>query len=54
VFTSKILERPLVYDCHENYPGLVKGAVSNTIANGLHMLEAMLQFYCRSEKIFWF
>ena len=46
VFTSKILERPLVYDCHENYPGLVKGAVSNTIANGLHMLEAMLLKSC--------
>ena len=46
VFTSKILERPLVYDCHENYPGLVKGAVSNTMANGLHMLEAMLLKSC--------
>ena len=47
VFTSKILERPLVYDCHENYPGLVKGVVSNTIANGLHMLESMLLKSCK-------
>ena len=46
IFTSKILERPLVYDCHENYPGLVKGAVSNTTANGLHKFEAMLLGNC--------
>jgi glycosyltransferase involved in cell wall biosynthesis len=46
VFTSKILERPLVYDCHENYPGLVKGAVSNTIAKGLHKFEAILLKNC--------
>ena len=46
IFTSKILKRPLVYDCHENYPGLVKGAISNTAANGLHKLEAMLLKNC--------
>ena len=46
VFTSKILETPLVYDCHENYPGLVKGAVSNTTANLLHKFEAKLLGNC--------
>jgi len=46
VFTSKIIEVPLVYDCHENYPGLVKGAVSNTVATGLHKLEAILLGNC--------
>jgi len=44
--TSKILEVPLVYDCHENYPGLVKGAVSNTVANILHKFEAKLLVNC--------
>ncbi len=47
VFTSKISELPLVYDCHENYPGLVKGAVSNFVANMLHKLEASLLKHCQ-------
>ena len=46
VFTSKIAELPLIYDCHENYPGLVKGAVSNFVANRLHKLEARLLKHC--------
>ena len=46
VFTSKIIEVPLVYDCHENYPGLVKGAVSNTVATALHKFEAILLRNC--------
>ena len=46
VFTSKIAEIPLVYDCHENYPGLVEGAVSSIIAKWLHRLEARLLKYC--------
>ena len=46
VFTSKLAELPLIYDCHENYPGLVKGAVSNFVANQLHKLESRLLRYC--------
>jgi len=46
VFTSKLAELPLIYDCHENYPGLVKGAVSNLVANILHRLEARLLGHC--------
>ena len=46
VFTSKLGEMPLVYDCHENYPGLVKGAISQGSANLLHKLEAYLLNYC--------
>ena len=46
VFTSKIGEMPLVYDCHENYPGLVKGAISSRGATLLHKLEAFLLKYC--------
>ena len=46
VFTSKLAEMPLIYDCHENYPGLVKGAVSNFVANRLHKLEAGLLEHC--------
>ena len=46
VFTSKIIDVPLIYDCHENYPGLVKGAVSSNISNILHRLEARLLRKC--------
>ena len=46
VFTSKVGEMPLVYDCHENYPGLVKGAISSRGATLLHKLEAFLLKYC--------
>ncbi len=46
VFTSKLIRVPLVYDCHENYPGLVEGAISSGIAKGLHKLEARLLKYC--------
>ena len=46
VFTSKILGLPLVYDCHENYPGLVKGAISPRGARILHRLEAYLLKFC--------
>ena len=46
VFTSKLSELPLVYDCHENYPGLVKGAISAGGAKLLHRLEARLLKYC--------
>ena len=46
VFTSKLSELPLVYDCHENYPGLVKGAISQRGANILHKIEAYLLKYC--------
>ena len=46
VFTSKLAELPLIYDCHENYPGLVEGAVSRFIARRLHALEARLLNYC--------
>ena len=46
VFTAKLANLPLIYDCHENYPGLVKGAVSNFIANRLHNLEARLLPHC--------
>ena len=46
VFTSKLGEMPLVYDCHENYPGLVKGAISKRGATILHKLEAYLLNYC--------
>ena len=46
VFTAKLAEIPLVYDCHENYPGLVQGAVSNFVANRLHKLEAELLKHC--------
>ena len=46
VFTSKIGEIPLVYDCHENYPGLVEGAVSSIVAKWLHRLEARLLKHC--------
>ena len=46
VFTAKLANLPLIYDCHENYPGLVKGAVSNFIANRLHNLEVRLLPHC--------
>ena len=46
VFTSKLAELPLIYDCHENYPGLVKGAVSSIVAKLLHKLEAKLLSHC--------
>ena len=46
VFTAKLANLPLIYDCHENYPGLVKGAVSNFIANKLHNLEVRLLPHC--------
>ena len=46
VFTAKLANLPLIYDCHENYPGLVKGAVSNFIANRLHNLEIRLLPHC--------
>ena len=46
VFTSKIGELPLIYDCHENYPGLVKGAISSRGATFLHKIEAYLLNYC--------
>ena len=46
VFTSKLVQVPLVYDCHENYPGLVKGAISTRGANILHRLESYLLKFC--------
>ena len=46
VFTSKLTRLPLVYDCHENYPGLVEGAISSKFAKILHKLEASLLKYC--------
>ena len=46
VFTSKLTDLPLVYDCHENYPGLVEGAFSSKFAKILHKLEASLLKYC--------
>ncbi len=46
VFTSKLAELPLVYDSHENYPGLVKGAISSKGATFLHKIEAYLLNFC--------
>ena len=46
VFTSKLTELPLVYDSHENYPGLVKGAISSKGATFLHKIEAYLLNFC--------
>jgi len=46
VFTSKIGELPLIYDCHENYPGLVKGVISSRGATFLHKIEAYLLNHC--------
>ena len=46
VFTSKLIKVPLVYDCHENYPGLIAGAISSNISKSLHKLEALLIQYC--------
>ena len=46
VFTSKLTELPLVYDSHENYPGLVKGAISSRGARFLHKMEAYLLNHC--------
>ena len=47
VFTSKLLDVPLVYDCHENYPGLVEGRINNRLVRGLHKLESRLLKHCR-------
>ena len=46
VFTSKLTELPLIYDSHENYPGLVKGAISSRGATFLHKIEAYLLNFC--------
>ena len=45
-FAAKLLHAPLVYDCHENYPALVEGAVSHRAALRLHRLEARLLPRC--------
>ena len=37
---------PLVYDSHENYPGLVKGVISSKGAIFLHKIEAYLLNFC--------
>ena len=47
VFTSKLLDVPLIYDCHENYPGLVEGRINNRLVRGLHKLESRLLKHCR-------
>ena len=46
LFAAKLLRAPLVYDCHENYPALVEGAVSHRTALRLHQLEAVLLRRC--------
>ena len=46
LFTAKLLRVLLVYDCHENYPALVEGAVSHRAALRLHRLEARLLRHC--------
>ncbi|HIH78957.1 MAG: glycosyltransferase [Candidatus Poseidoniia archaeon] len=46
LFATKLLRVPLVYDCHENYPALVEGAVSHRTALRLHQLEAALLRRC--------
>ena len=46
VAAARLLRRPLVYDCHENYPALVRGAVSDDVAQRLHRLEARLLRSC--------
>jgi len=46
VAASRLLRRPLIYDCHENYPALVRGAVSDGVAQRLHRLEARLLRSC--------
>lgn len=47
VFTSKLIEIPLIYDCHENYPGLIKGAISSSVSILLHKFEALLLRHCK-------
>ena len=46
LFAARLLRAPLVYDCHENYPALVEGAVSHRAALRLHRLEARLLRRC--------
>ncbi|OIR10895.1 MAG: hypothetical protein BEU05_01170 [Marine Group III euryarchaeote CG-Bathy2] len=46
LFAARLLRAPLVYDCHENYPALVEGAVSHRAALRLHRLEARLLWCC--------
>ena len=46
LFAARLLRAPLVYDCHENYPALVEGAVSHRAALRLHRLEARLLHRC--------
>ncbi|MDP6363820.1 MAG: glycosyltransferase [Candidatus Poseidoniia archaeon] len=46
LFAARLLRAPLVYDCHENYPALVEGAVSHRAALRLHQLEARLLRRC--------
>ncbi len=46
LFAARLLPAPLVYDCHENYPALVEGAVSHRAALRLHRLEARLLRRC--------
>jgi len=46
LFVAKLLRAPLIYDCHENYPALVDGAVSHRAALRLHQLEATLLRSC--------
>ncbi len=45
-FAAKLLRAALVYDCHENYPALVEGAVSHRAVLRLHRLEARLLPRC--------